>query len=139
MGNAEVRGRRTKAGGSLAETAAGLIFLIPVFLFLFDAAALVISQTENDALAKHAARAAADQPTGQGQAAAQDVVNTFAAGNPSLCSQAKLVSCTYSTNGIVTCVTQVTCILPVPVPFGGPASQNFQSTDSEPVVGELPQ
>jgi hypothetical protein len=132
----KAQSKRMKSGGSLAETGAGLFLLIPVFLFLFDVAAMVIAQTANDSLAKHAARAAADQPTGQGSFAAQNVVNTFAAGNPTLCSKATLVSCTYA-NGLVSCVTQITCKLPVPVPFGGPSTQNFQATASEPVVGEL--
>jgi hypothetical protein len=109
-------------------------------LFLIDVSACVICQTANDALAKHAARAACDQTTpALGQAAANQIVTTYKAGNPSLTADATLTACTYNTAGdIVTCTTQVVCHLPVPVPFTNQTQQVFNAIDSEPVVGTLP-
>jgi hypothetical protein len=137
-----MRRTRTTKGAALTETAAGLILLIPVALFLIDAGALVICQVSNDALAKHAARAAAELPYNTGQGAAANVVANFAAGNTTLCSAATLKLCQYTggagTNGVVTCTTEITCKLPCPIPLGGPASQTFDAKCAEPVVGDPP-
>jgi hypothetical protein len=130
---------RANRGGTLVETVAGLCILIPIVLFLIDVTACVICQTANDALAKHAARAACDASTQPlGRAAANQVITSYKAGNPSLTADATLVSCTYNSAGdIVTCTTQVICHLPVPVPFINQTQQVFQAIDSEPVVGAL--
>jgi hypothetical protein len=136
-----MRRRRSINGAALAETAAGLIFAIPVVLFLIDMGALVICQISNDALAKHAARAAAELPYNTGGGAAQNVVSNFAAGNTTLCSSATLTACTYTGgvgSGVVTCTTQIICKLPCPIPLGGPSSQTFDAQDAEPVVGDPP-
>lgn len=131
-----MRRRRTK-GAALTETAAGLILLIPVALFLLDVAALVIAQVSNDALAKHAARAAAEMPTGAGQPAATNVIANYASGAPTLCQGAKLL--TYLDSGTtVTVTTQITCVLPCPIPLGGPQSQVFCAQATEPIVGNPP-
>jgi len=130
---------RTNHGGTLVETVTGLCILIPIVLVLIDVTACVICQTANDALAKHAARAACDasNPT-DGQTAANQVIATYKAGNPSLTADATLLSCTYNAAGnIVTCTTQVVCHLPVAVPFTNQTTQAFQAIDSEPVVGTL--
>jgi Flp pilus assembly protein TadG len=132
-----MRRTRITKGAALTETAAGLIFLIPVVLFLIDAGALVMCQISNDALAKHAARAAAELPTGTGTGAAANVVANFAAGNTTLCKNATLVSCNYLGN-VVTVETRITCQLPCPIPLGGPSSQVFDAKDAEPVVGDPP-
>jgi uncharacterized protein (UPF0333 family) len=131
---------RTNRGGTLVETVAGLCILIPIVLFLIDVSACVICQTANDALAKHAARAACDQSApALGQAAANQVVAAYKAGNPGLTSNATLIGCSYNGAGdIVTCTTQVVCNLPVPVPFTNQTTQAFVAIDSEPVVGTLP-
>ena len=132
---------RTTKGAALTETAAGLILLIPVALFLIDMGALVICQVSNDALAKHAARAAAELPFGTGTGAAANVVASFAAGNTTLCSGATLKACQYTGGvgtGVVTCTTEITCKLPCPIPLGGPSSQIFDAKCAEPVVGDPP-
>jgi hypothetical protein len=130
---------KTNRGGTLVETVAGLCILIPIVLFVIDVTACVICQTANDALAKHAARAACDASSPAfGQAAANQVVATYKAGNPSLTADATLLACTYNSTGdVVTCTTQVVCHLPVPVPFTNQTQQAFQAIDSEPVVGAL--
>ena len=134
--------RRTNKGAALTETAAGLILLIPVALFLLDAGALIIAQISNDSLCKHAARAAAELPNGTGQPAAMNVVANYAAGGPTLCQNATLKSCNYSAapsgGNVVTCTTEITCVLPCPIPLGGPSQVTFDAMDAEPVVGDPP-
>lgn len=77
--------KRRHRGQSIIETVVGIIFLIPVVLFLFDIAALVLCSSANDNLAKAAARAAASAvaANGQGNAtvareAAKKICNNFA-------------------------------------------------------------
>jgi hypothetical protein len=117
-----------------------LILLIPVVLFLIDCGALVICQVSNDALAKHAARAAAEMPTnpvGLQYNAASAVVSNFAAGNANLCSTATLKKF-LAANNTVSVQTEVICKLPCPIPLGGPATQTFDAMAVEPVVGDPP-
>jgi hypothetical protein len=131
--------RRTKRGSGIVETAAGLILVIPVLLCLLDVAALVIAQTANDALAKQCARAGAEQPLDQGlvTAAATTAYTRFA--DSSLVQKSNLlVKPLDNANQTVTCETTIVCKLPVPVPFGGPATQTFVATATEPVVGQAP-
>ena len=54
-----VRSNRQSTGQSLIETVVGVMFLIPIVLFLLDIAVLVIANTANDNLVKSACRAAA--------------------------------------------------------------------------------
>lgn len=81
--------RRRRKGQSIIETIVGIIFLVPIVLFLFDVAVLVLASSANDNLAKSAARAAASavEPAppfnGQGnkdvaRAAADAICNNFA-------------------------------------------------------------
>lgn len=51
--------RKRSSAQSLIETVVGIIFMIPIVLFLFDIAVMVLANTANDNLAKQAARAAA--------------------------------------------------------------------------------
>jgi Flp pilus assembly protein TadG len=77
--------RSNRKGQSIVETVVGIIFMIPIVLFLFDVGVLVLANTANDNLAKQAARAAAsavDPGTNQGtlvaaESAAQNIVNKF--------------------------------------------------------------
>jgi len=69
---------RKRSGSCIVETAAGLIFLIPVMFILIDVSALVVAQTSNDMLAKQCARAAAEMPFGAGAGAATNAYNNFA-------------------------------------------------------------
>ncbi|CAN5572537.1 hypothetical protein BH10CYA1_BH10CYA1_21600 [soil metagenome] len=144
-----VRERNTK-GSSIVETAAGLILLIPIVLFLVDVAAMVVAQTENDKLAKACARAAAEFPQGDARAvnaaqlvyAGQKVSNLLSpigfgtpGGSPPLPSGSPSYT---SGAGLVTCQTTIVCTLPVPVPFLGNSSVSFNAKATEPIVGELP-
>lgn len=130
------RSRRRTRGTSIVETAAGLFILIPVVLFLVDVAAAVLAQTANDSMCKHAARAAAEQVNqGQAQAAAQRVVDDFP--SSTIISAKQLINVNYVSNVRVTVVTQITCTFPVPIPLGGPASWDFQTDVTEPIVGTL--
>ncbi len=132
-----VRAQKTrKKGSSIVETAAGLILLIPIVLFLVDVAAMVVAQTENDKLAKACARAAAEFPSGSaGQfTAANGVYNNQKRSN-------LLTPTAFNLSvggGLVTCNTTITCTLPVPVPFIGNSSVAFNAKATEPIVGELP-
>lgn len=51
--------RSRRRAQSIIETVVGIIFLIPIVLFLFDVGVLLLANTANDNLAKQAARAAA--------------------------------------------------------------------------------
>jgi len=51
--------RSRRNAQTLIETVAGIIFMIPIVLFLFDCGILLLANTANDDLAKQAARAAA--------------------------------------------------------------------------------
>jgi hypothetical protein len=82
----QVPPRRKSKGQSIVETVVGIIFMIPIVLFLFDVAVLVLANTANDNLAKQAARAAAsavDPSSNQGtlaagETAATNIVSGFA-------------------------------------------------------------
>jgi Flp pilus assembly protein TadG len=129
---------RNRKGSSIVETAAGLILLIPIVLFLVDVAAMVVAQTENDKLAKACARAAAEYPSNSGPAStAANLVYTNQK-NSTLLSKQSLTGPTYATVGMVTCQTNIKCNLPVPVPFIGTPYVMFSAKATEPVVGELP-
>jgi Flp pilus assembly protein TadG len=127
--------RNAHLGSSMIESVVGLTLLIPMSLLFVDLAALVLAQTANDALAKEAARTAAQQNTNAlATSAAQTVINNFAA--------SKLMNVTgYTTNytnDSVTVQTNITCTLPIPLPFVGIKTQNFVAQSTEPVVGNLP-
>lgn len=81
--------KRRRKGQSIIETIVGIIFLVPIVLFLFDVAVLVLASSANDNLAKSAARAAASatEPAapynGQGnktvaKTAAEQICSNFA-------------------------------------------------------------
>ena len=55
------RGQKKSRGASLVEVVAGLFIIIPLFLCIIDLSAIVVGQIVNDALAKRAARAAAQK------------------------------------------------------------------------------
>ena len=144
--------RSRDRGSSLVETAAGLLILVPVVLFLFDLVSLIMVQTANDALAKHAARAAAETPNPnpptstpaaqtQAQTAAQTIVNAFPASR--LAANPTLLICDYRddrVNGVsqVYVRTRLSCTLPIPVPFVGNSGIDFVAEATEPIVAVLP-
>ncbi len=134
---------KRRKGSSIVETAAGLILLVPIVLFLVDVAAMVVAQTENDKLAKACARAAAELPTGKGTLAAQGVYNTQTKSNlltpkPFGFGSPPSGTPVYAGDGNVTVTTTISCTLPVPVPFIGTGSVDFVARATEPIVGELP-
>ena len=79
---------RHQLGQSIIETVVGIIFMIPIVLFLFDVAVLVLGNTANDNLAKQSARAAASAVNssatppkgdiGVASTAARNIVTNFA-------------------------------------------------------------
>ena len=77
---------RARRGQSIIETVVGIMFLVPIVLFLFDIAVLVLCNTANDNLAKSTCRAAASAVNGSGTgdaasafSSATTVANSFAA------------------------------------------------------------
>ncbi|MBK7749037.1 MAG: hypothetical protein IPP57_26410 [Candidatus Obscuribacter sp.] len=133
--------RRAARASSLIETVCGSIIIIIVALFLVDVAAVVVCQTQNDALAKHCARAAANKDTlPLAQASVVEVTNEFkkTGGGSKIClfDSAVLDPAAYG-NDTAYVQTTVTCNFPVPVPFG-PAFLQFKADAMEPVVAKLP-
>jgi hypothetical protein len=129
--------RRPASGASLAEAAAGIILLIPILFVLLDVITLVVAQTQNDAIAKHSARAAAGMKTAIARQTTAGIVVSNYQGN-SISTAPTLQSYSENPPGQnVTVVTRITCHLPVPVPFGGPTEQSFCATGTEPIVGLL--
>lgn len=137
---------RGKRGSSIVETAVGLLLLIPVALFLVDLVSIVLVQTANDQLAKQAARAAAETPDpgdgtaqGKAQGAAQQIVDAFPVSR--LITNPQLLKCDYTNTANTSQVavrTQVTCVLPVPLPFNAALSRfNFVAEATEPIVAVL--
>ncbi len=144
----EYRRRPRTQGQSIVETVVGIIFLIPIVLFLFDVAVLVLASSADDNLAKSACRAAASatDASGQGtavaaQAAADSICQNFAGANNPIIkkpgSGSFLTSCVFDTvSGQVTVTTTLTCKLPVPFPFL--SNVDFVAKAVEPIVSISP-
>jgi Flp pilus assembly protein TadG len=137
-----------KKGSSIVETAAGLIVLIPIFLFLIDAASVIVAQTSNDALCKQCARAAAEcSDVASGTAAAQAIINNYNLGtanklttssaNPATCTVVGLPDAQGNQWQNVQCNTMITVNMPVPVPFTNLNNLKFQAQSVEPVVSAM--
>lgn len=134
------KGRSARAS-SLIETVCGSVIIIIVALFLVDVAAVVVCQTQNDALAKHCARAAANKNSyALASASVVEVTNEFTrtGGGSKIClfNTAVLDPAAFA-NDTAYVQTTVTCNFPVPVPFG-PAFLQFRTDAMEPVVARLP-
>ena len=130
---------RSRAG-NMIETVCGSIILIIVALFLVDVAAVVVCQTQNDALAKHCARAAAnkDNPGAANSAVAQVIAEFKKTGGGSKICVYDNYNLIYNNGNAMTMVqTTVTCNFPVPVPLG-PSSLQFRAEALEPIVAILP-
>ncbi len=154
--------RRATKAQSLIETVAGIIFMVPIALFLFDIAVLVMANTANDNLAKTVARAAAsakDVGTNEGTpaagfTAATQTANTFAESGLIAKPSTGSFLAGYSWNGTGTAdsqgsswpaslpppnvgdvgvVTSMQVKLPVPFPFL-PSTIDFQAKAVEPIV-----
>ncbi len=131
---------RNRRGSGIIETAAGLCIVIPVLFCLIDIAAVIVAQTANDQLSKECARAAAEQAVGAGQSSANTAYANFANSGLVVKDPGGPIV-TYggiAPNDTVTATTNITCKLPIPVPFGGPATQKFTAFATEPVVGQMP-
>ncbi len=79
-----------KRGQSIIETVVGIMFLVPIVLFLFDIAVLVLCNTANDNLAKSSCRAAASAVNGSGTGDA-----------PSAFQSAKQVADSFNSSSII--------------------------------------
>ena len=132
---------RNSRASSMVETVCGSIILVIIALFLVDVAAVVVCQTQNDALAKHCARAAANSATyAAANSAANQVVVEFnkTGGASKICVyNSYFLDGGYFNNGQAYVQTTVTCNFPVPIPFG-PASLQFKADAIEPVVAAMP-
>lgn len=133
--------RSRSRGSSMIETVCGSFILVIVALFLVDVAAVVVCQTQNDALAKHCARAAANKDTyGAAQGAMNSVITEFqkTGGGSKICVyNSAALDATYFANAQAYVQVTVTCNFPVPVPLG-PSSLQFKADAIEPVVAQLP-
>lgn len=156
-----ITSRKTRAQ-SLIETVVGIIFMVPIALFLFDIAVLVMANTANDNLAKTVARAAAsakDTGTNEGTSAAgynaaTQTANSFAESGLIAKPSTGSFLAGYSWNGTGTAdsqgsswpssipkpsvgdvgvVTSMQVKLPVPFPFL-PNTIDFQAKAVEPIV-----
>lgn len=157
-----IKKTRRNSAQSIVETVVGIIFLVPIVLFLLDIAVLVMANTANDNLAKTVARAAAsakDVSTSEGTAAAgfsaaTAAANTFAESGIIGKSSSGSFLTGYSWNGTgspdsqgaawpgslptpnigdVGVVTSMKVSLPVPFPFL-PSQIDFQAKAVEPIV-----
>ncbi len=154
--------RRRPLAQSIIETVVGIIFLIPIVLFLFDVAVLVLSNTANDNLAKSAARAAASATDGSGKGngtdankAAKAIADNFAT-SPIIQKSGESFVTGFDWNGgsgnniksgeeispapgegQVAVITTMKVVLPVPFPFL-PSSTDFKAKAVEPIVSIAP-
>ena len=152
---------KPQKGQSIVETVVGIIFLIPIVLFLLDIAVLVMANTANDNLAKSVARAAAsakDSSSGEGTAqaavnAARTTADTMAEssiinkpggsfltgfcwnqdGTPNTQGTSWPSSSPQPSTGNVAVVTTMKVKVPVPFPFL-PSEIDFHAKAVEPVV-----
>lgn len=131
-----------RRGQSIIETVVGIIFLIPIVLFLLDVSVLVMAQTANDNLAKSMARAAASATSSTGlgtsaagSSAANRVLNAFT--TSSIITTKTRTDFDYNANtGNVTVGTRITVI--PPVQFPGFSSFQFVARATEPIVALPP-
>ena len=133
--------KRAKRGSSLVETVVGCIFIVIIALFLVDVAAIVICQTQNDALAKHCARAASNFATKPlAMPAVNDVISEFLASNggSKICVFIGPPTVEFPGGAAqVLVVTEVECNFPVPIPLVGTSYIRMKSEATEPVVADV--
>jgi|SRR5277367_3282353 len=147
-------GRRAR-GSSIVETAAGLFVVIPILLFFMDIGYVLVGQMANDALAKEAARAAAetnDLTGAQAMTAANNVATNYFASEDSMfiappggfsSPDTAIASVNYNPtvagvqSGVVIVTTNIVCKVPCPFP-GFPNPLQFSATATEPIVALLP-
>ena len=155
--------RKRPRGQSIIETVVGIIFLIPIVLFLFDVAVLVLCSSANDNLAKSAARAAAsatDAVTNNGtnaaaRVAAIQICNNFQTSTLIQPASAGILGGKFMTGyfwngpggGVegtnANCAAGQVCVVTtmrvnVPVPFGPFTGSDFRARAVEPIVSISP-
>lgn len=125
--------RGGQQGSQIAEALVIGIFILIITLALIDLIVMVMANSVNDAAAKNAARAAANQPDYPRalQAAQNAVGSRKRAAN--FVTSLNLQKMDYSDKQIVSCTTKMEMQLPVPVPgVGGKFS--FMAKATEPIV-----
>jgi Flp pilus assembly protein TadG len=138
--------RRRRRGQSIIETVVGIIFLIPLVLFLLDVSVLVMAQTANDNLAKSAARAAASATNGPGglgnstvaRAAADRVLNDFALSSIITTKRIPPNGFLYDTSSPGNVIVETRIDVRPPVAFPGFTVFNFRARATEPIVALPP-
>lgn len=124
--------KRGQRGSQLVEALGIAIFILMITLALIDLIVMVLANSVNDAAAKNAARAAANQPNyPKALQAAQNSVK----GSKSSFFITSLIlqKLDYSDKDIVSCTTKMELKLPIPIPgIGGTFA--FMAQDTEPIV-----
>lgn len=125
---------RNHKGQALIEMAVASIFAVPVVLGLLDATTMVICNSVNDAVAKNAARAAANQPDQtNAQQAALNVVGNVK--KSSIITNVSLNPINYSPkHDAVTVQTKMEVALPVQIV--GMQHLTFVAQSVQPIVSE---
>ncbi len=126
------RTKRGRKGQCFIEAALGGLIIIPVALAMLDLGVLVMTTTLNDAAAKTAARAAANQQN-QGLAigAAGQAMTAF---KPTSIASINLVGLTWNTDRVL---VKTAAIVHLPVPIPGVSQQTLAAQATEPVVASL--
>jgi hypothetical protein len=118
----------------MAEALTIGIFILMIALALIDLIVMVMANSVNDAAAKNAARAAANQPDyPRALRAAQNSISGRDGKSASFITSLILQKLDYSDRNIVSCTTKMELNLPIPVPgIGGKFVFLAQAT--EPIV-----
>lgn len=125
---------RGQRGSQLAEALAIGIFILVITLGLIDLIVMVMANSANDAAAKNAARAAANQASyPKALQAAQTSLNGRKASASSFITSIILQKLDYSDKNIVSCTTKMELKLPIPIPGVG-GNFVFMAQDTEPIV-----
>lgn len=130
-----LRHKRGQRGSQLAEALSIGIFILMITLGLIDLIVMVMANNVNDAAAKNAARAAANQPDyPKAFQAAQDSLKGNGKGKSSTFVTALILQkLDYSDGNTVSCTTRMELKLPIPVPGIG-ANYVFMAKDTEPIL-----
>lgn len=125
---------RGQQGSQVAEALAIGIFILILTLALIDFIVVVLANRVNDAAAKNAARAAANQPDyPRALQAATNAINGRER-QSGFITALILQKVDYTDKEIVSCTTKVTLKLPVPIPGVG-GNIDFMAQATEPIVG----
>jgi Tfp pilus assembly protein PilV len=128
------RERRAQRGSQLAEALVIGIFILMIALALIDLIVMVMANNVNDATAKNAARAAANEPTyPKALEAAQRAVKGRKGQSSGFISSLILQKLDYTDNNIVSATTKMELQLPIPVPGIGGRFE-FLAQATEPIV-----